>query len=557
MKILATQPLLFLFLLQAALLLQAETVQPSQFRTISRVPDSVSIETQTEQSPGDFAQKGEAKVSTELKKDALHVLLTAPGVGVRTVRLRWNGSLPADWKYLGDAFERSYGELEWKPLVGLGKAPWYFLSTNGKLTHGYGVKTAPGALCYWTADPAGVTLIADVRCGGQGVQLGERQLEVCVVVCREGQEGETPFAAAQAFCRQMCTNPRMPKEPVYGFNDWYCVYGKSTAENFLKEASWIASICPKGGNRPYAVIDDGWQSGRKTVGPWDRASKEFSDSMTMAQLAGKLRDLGMRPGIWCRPLIADSECPKGWRLSRDPQYLDPTIPEVRAYVRTMMARFHDWGYEFIKHDFSTFDLSGLWGMQMHDGFTRDGWAFADRSKTTAEVILDFNRDIREGAGDSTVILGCNTIGHLTAGIFEMQRTGDDVSGMEWSRTLKMGVNTLAFRAPQHGTFFAIDGDCVGLTSAKNLKSTAAILKIPAKAVPWEKNRQWLQLVAGSGTPFFVSFSRESLDPEQEKTVSAALAQASKPMPLGQPLDWLTSPTPEHWLLDEKKVVFHW
>ena len=126
---------------------------------------------------------------------------------------------------------------------------------------------------------------------------------------------------------------------------------------------------------------------------------------------------------------------------------------MRAYVVATMRRLHGWGYELIKHDFSTFDLTGRWGPAMTDEVTADGWAFADRSRTTAEIIIDHYRSIREGASDS-LLIGCNTMGHLSAGIFELSRTGDDTSGFEWNRVRKMGVNTLAFRMPQPGCVFS-------------------------------------------------------------------------------------------------------
>ena len=44
----------------------------------------------------------------------------------------------------------------------------------------------------------------------------------------------------------------------------------------------------------------------------------------------------------------------------------------------------------------------------------------------------------------------------------LNRTGDDTSGRIWERTRRMGVNTLAFRLPQHNTFYHIDADCVGI-----------------------------------------------------------------------------------------------
>ena len=63
-----------------------------------------------------------------------------------------------------------------------------------------------------------------------------------------------------------------------------------------------------------------------------------------------------------------------------------------------------------------------------------------------------------------MIIACSAVGHLSAGIFELYRIGDDNGGNKWSRTRNIGVNTLAFRGPQHGAFFAVDADCVGLTA---------------------------------------------------------------------------------------------
>jgi hypothetical protein len=99
---------------------------------------------------------------------------------------------------------------------------------------------------------------------------------------------------------------------------------------------------------------------------------------------------------------------------------------------------------------------------MGPDLTATRWRFQNRGKTTAEIIRDLYRAVRQGAGDP-VLIGCNTMGHLAAGLVEAQRIGDDTSGRDWSRTRKMGVNTLAFRMAQHDTFFAADADCVPLT----------------------------------------------------------------------------------------------
>ena len=68
--------------------------------------------------------------------------------------------------------------------------------------------------------------------------------------------------------------------------------------------------------------------------------------------------------------------------------MDPSVPEVLDLVRTDLVRIRNWGYEMIKHDFSTYDVTGRWGFEMNggpDGFAPEGWAYADSSRTTAEA----------------------------------------------------------------------------------------------------------------------------------------------------------------------------
>src|SRR5205085_1617344 len=145
-------------------------------------------------------------------------------------------------------------------------------------------------------------------------------------------------------------------------------------------------------------------------------------------------------------------------LDFDGRILDPTRPGVLEFIQEDVRSLVEWGYSLIKHDFSTYDLTGQWGFEMDASPGVDGWHFSDRAKTTAEVVLDLYTALRAAAGDA-LLLGCNTIGHLAAGLFEIQRTGDDTSGRDWNRTRRMGINTLAFRMPQQDAFFAVDADC--------------------------------------------------------------------------------------------------
>ena len=131
--------------------------------------------------------------------------------------------------------------------------------------------------------------------------------------------------------------------------------------------------------RPFVVIDDGWQLCHTSCcngGPWDRSNYRFPD---MKALAEKINARGMRPGIWFRPLLT-SECyPDECYLRRDPdntnpdslkqRTLDPSHPYVLNKVREMMRGLSAWGYELIKHDFSTWDIFGRWGFRMGEEMT--------------------------------------------------------------------------------------------------------------------------------------------------------------------------------------------
>ncbi len=458
--------------------------------------------------------------------DSLPIVITAPTVPLIRVHLRWNVRPSPASLYLGDAWERSYGELAWRSLVPERVLPWYFAAHNGLTTHTYGVRTGAAALCFWQVDPEGVSLWLDLSNGGSGVLLGQREIAAATVMSRQGTPGETPLESLKGLCRLLCPHPRLPAEPVFGSNDWYYAYGNNTADGILRDTELIASLAPTAGPRPFSVIDAGWEG-----------NPRFPD---MAQLAKQIRSHRARPGIWIRPTEAPKSAPKNLLLpsvrlrsqsARDKEFAyDPTIPEALEFMLAKVRQVVGWKYDLIKHDFSTYDLLGQWGFDMGAQPTLPGWSFHDRSRTNAEIILDLYKSIRAAAGENTLLLGCNTVAHQAAGLFEIQRSGDDTSGREWERTRRMGVNTLAYRLPQHRTFFDLDADCVGITTA----------------IPWELNRQWLDLLARSGTSLFLSPGPDATGPEQKADIKNAFAIASAGDSTGLATDWLAETTPEQW-----------
>lgn len=476
-------------------------------------------------------------INVKLNQDNEHlaIFLTAQTSKVKWIKLRWNNlSWDKNVRFLGDAWERGYGDMEWKGMNPNRFMPWYFCAKSEAKSICYGVKVRPSAMCFWQVDSLGMTLFLDVRCGGSGVNLKGRVIKLADVIACEMRDC-TSFEAMQEFCGQMCEDPILPKYPVYGSNNWYYAYGKSSESEILADCDYILNLTKDIENKPYMVIDDCWQEHHRlneyNGGPWTKGNEKFPD---MKALAEKLVQKGVRPGIWVRLLLNEDENIKNeWRLSHN-NCIDPTNPEALNYIKEDIKRICNWGYTLIKHDFSTFDLFGKWGFQMSPLVTDDGWHFYDDSLTSAEVVKLLYKAILdasvEASNGETLILGCNTIGHLGAGYMHINRTGDDTSGVIWERTRFMGVNTLAFRLPQHGKFYEIDADCVGIDGG----------------ISWSMNKQWADVLAKSGTPLFIFVRPNILDETEKQELHEILKVASKQEHHVIPVDWEETTCPEHW-----------
>ena len=525
--------------------------RPSSFLDLLRTPDSVTV-FESFQGPlpagairlqrrGDNWTEGQVQVESKVNRDSLVLTLYAPSTSIALVHLRWQTQPSPKLKVLGDAWERSYGDLGWRNIIPERVLPWYFATFDGQFCHAYGVKTDARALCFWQLDPEGVSLWLNVANGGNGAELGQRVLTMASVVTRHGVADEPAIDSVAALCKAMCAHPTRSIAPIYGANDWCYSYGQSTAESILRDTDFIVSVSPSAGVRPFSVIDGGWTD----------ATAAWPD---MGRLAAGIKHRNARPGLWIRPLEAPKDASQnllllndrfGPRKNRADEYAyDPTVPEAQEKIRAKLHQAVEWGYEMVKHDYSTYDLLGQWGFEMGPQPTLPGWSLHDRSLTNAEAIAALYALIRDAAGDRMIIDGCNTVGHLGQGVFDLQRIGDDTSGHQWERTRRMGVNTLAFRLPQNGTFFTIDPDLVGIT----------------EAVPWEFNRQWLDVLARSGAATIVSSSPSMRGPEQLAALREAFQLAASGGAGAKPIDWMDSSTPEHWQpVDAQKQAshYHW
>lgn len=510
--------------------------------SLLRLPDDIKIE--TESSPLRFEEPGtpnptDARVECTVSDGCLRIVLFPSNDRVKRIRMRFRGDMDGVYAILADSLERaSAASHVWRTFLPHDMMPWYFYTMDAHGLNAYGVKTGCASLAYWQCDPKGITLWLDVRCGSDGVALTE-PLVCAEVVCRHGAEGEDPYFAAREFCRAMCEKPNLPGQAIYGINNWYSHYGTADNKLVCEQAEYLGQLTHGNANRPYMVMDDGWQSAHTrgyNGGPWDGCNERFT---SMAETADRIHALGCRAGLWFRPLRTLGHIPEEavYHSPADKNTpgtaLDPSHPYTLERVYTDARRISEWGFDLIKHDFSTIDIFGVPAAdEMH---------FFDRSKTTAQLMTDVYAAVKRGAGES-VVIGCNTINHLAAGIHEAQRSGDDTSGRSYEWTRRNGIHSM-MRLPQNYTFFQVDPDCAPFTPR----------------VPAEVNMRFVEAMAMTGCTLFTSIVPGVLTPAYEKRMQDAFALAAS-IPVSDhaiPLDWTRTSAPQRYLFRGNTVDFDW
>ena len=213
----------------AALVFSRLTSLASYRVPLMNLPDKVTVQSgdrlfQLSLSNGQYTYK-DITVTLIQQPDAVSVQVSSPTQPLNAVKLTWKYAFVAGTKVLGDALERSYGDLGWETTDLNQHHPWYVFLHDGLHTACFGVKTGCNTLCSWAIQKQGLELTMDTSSGGIGVMLGQRELYAATIILLKGNEYESPFSTAQRFCKLLCPNPRLPLQPVYGINDWYFAYG--------------------------------------------------------------------------------------------------------------------------------------------------------------------------------------------------------------------------------------------------------------------------------------------------------------------------------------------
>lgn len=176
-------------------------------------PLSIRVLTPEGWTPLEAAEGGYALARTalvELRQE--EVYLTGWETPLLAVELVWPVQVAPGARVMGDAWERGYGDMGWRPLNGARALPWYFQLDEQGVQSAVGVKTQPAALASWYLDGAHLSLLLDTSVGPQGVRLRGRRLRLCQLsVCLNREQPSFSFACA--FARTLCEAPRLAEQP--------------------------------------------------------------------------------------------------------------------------------------------------------------------------------------------------------------------------------------------------------------------------------------------------------------------------------------------------------
>jgi hypothetical protein len=220
--------------------------------------------------------------------------------------------------------------------------------------------------------------------------------------------------------------------PPSGWCSWYYYYREINEKEIEKNARWLAENLKDFG-AVYCQIDDGWQGRGDEKGnyrDWSTIDSKFPSGM--ASLARKIKELGLKPGIWLAPHgQSNSEVVKKWNaflvdekgesLSRtwEGDYLlDPSRPEALNYLADLFRKLsQEWGYEYFKID----------GQPIVVREYRNKLSLMKNPQVDPEELYRQTlKIIRETIGPQKYLLGCWGIPLEGMGFMNGSRTGGDV-----------------------------------------------------------------------------------------------------------------------------------
>ena len=287
-----------------------------------------------------------------------------------------------------------------------------------------------------------------------------RPLESALVWHGDWQMGLNTWAAVTA--KEMKALP--PKQPMAGYCSWYQRGPNVVPEDMLRAAHEFQSWPSSPGGRTIQV-DSGWQI---KTGEWTPNSKFAA---VWKDLPAKIKATGAIPGTYLVPSMVSESSPIAkehpeWLqrtadgklairfpdLDSQGDYLETDRPDVKNYMRSLLATARREGWEYTKIDF-TYGISTA----------RKAY---DRKKTSFETHREMYKTFREGAGPEMLLNACvGEPGRYAIGLVDIARLGGD-TGNNW-KTVKGNLARLLTLTATNGVWWQGDPDVYYMRAANS------------------------------------------------------------------------------------------
>jgi Melibiase len=327
--------------------------------------------------------------------------------------------------------------------------------------------TRRGVVAGWlTADRGSGVLFSSVKAGKvrfkSRLDYGHLLLDpgesakietLAIGIFGDGRIGEEDFADALARQYHIGMRP-----PLAGYCTWYShPHGGAADEKSIVELAQFAAKQLKPFGFSFVQIDDRWQDGKIRNGParrFLRANPRGPYPHGMAPVAARLRQLGLRAGLWFLPFGGDYQDPefkqrqdwfvkfpdgKPFETRWGGTSLDLTRPDVQAYLTKVVRRIHGWGFSYFKMD-GLYTGASTEQCYVNDGYRDDHFGanapFHDPKVTNLEAFRDGLKLLRQAAGPDVFFSGCNVSQNMRTlggaiGLLDSMRIGPD-NGHRWA-----------------------------------------------------------------------------------------------------------------------------
>jgi hypothetical protein len=331
----------------------------------------------------------------------------------------------------------------------------------------YSARTRQGVVLGATGEPtADLRFDCQVEAGRMRLDIVSQMSDVTVDPGRTRESQELLFLAGPyepsvlAMLRGVAAGhgARTHRPPATGWCSWYDMLDKITGahvEDVVRAAAELRERLPM----DVIQVDMGYERG---WGDW-APNEKFTDGWS--RIVPAIRQASATPGIWLAPLgvtgtgLARLAAHTDWFQHRkdgsligDPgkeQYLDPTHPDARRFLREILREARAAGFEYFKIDYNEID---------------DQCRFHDPRLTRFEAYRQLYRLYREEIGEGSYLLACAGFARATVGFADASRVGWDARAKwdfkpgEGPICILEAIHCVGQSALANGILFANDPD---------------------------------------------------------------------------------------------------